>query len=452
MSSYSLRSPSWSEEEFFSTPEPESLDGGSTNLGPLWHAAPPRWGHSANAMCSYQGMFPAKLAHYFVQRFSKAGDLVVDPFSGRGTTVLQARVEGRRTLGNDLSPLAFVLTRAKADPPQWIRLLEFIDALERDFHSRKAPDLEFADEIRMLFHPRTLAQIGFLRLRLLKKPLVMWSSEEAMVGACVAGILHGNFRSNGTSQYLSISMPNTFSLAPRYVKKYIEEKGLVAPEQDVFARLREKVARQYLDSMDGIPGLVENRDAVDFLSDKSLKGRVDLIVTSPPYLRVVNYGTSNWIRLWWFGLDDVSRNGGDGRRSLDAELDHGHRYEPYRDFVEGVLGGIRSALKPTGVAAVVIGDVATPERATVALAQKLWDEIGDRTGLRLIERIDDDIAAGNKVSRMFGDTKGQATDRDCVLVLAHVDGGPEVDSSEVDWSEPYRDGGPDAAHAILRRR
>ena len=443
---------SWDDDAFFATPPDESMDGGSTNLGPLWHAASPRWGHAAHAMCSYQGMFPAKLVHYFVQRYSRPGDLVVDPFSGRGTTVLQARVEGRRTIGNDLNPLAFVLTAAKANPPEWTRIVGFIDDLEEEYRAGPADDLEFADEIRMLFHPRTLAQLGFLRARLLDKPLTSWSPEEAMVAACVAGILHGNFRGDGTTQYLSISMPNTFSLAPRYVKKYIRDKGLVAPDQDVFARLRDKLARQYLDSMDGPPGSAQNRDAVDFLSDKALKGRVDLLVTSPPYLRVVNYGTSNWIRLWWLGLDGVSRNGGGGRKSLDAELDHGHRYEPYRDFILGVLISIRQALKRRGVAAVVIGDVATPDRPSIALAEKLWEEIGDQTGLQLIERIDDDIDAGSKVSRMFGETKGQATDRDCVLVLVREDGEPHFDAAEVDWSEPYRDGGPDAAHAVVRRK
>src|SRR5262245_32109089 len=102
----------WDDEAFFASPALASLDGGTTNKGPLWHAVSPRWGHSAHAMCSYQGMFPAKLVHYFLQRYSRPGDLVVDPFSGRGTTVLQARVEGRRAVGNDLNPLAYVLSRA----------------------------------------------------------------------------------------------------------------------------------------------------------------------------------------------------------------------------------------------------------------------------------------------------------------------------------------------------
>ncbi len=57
----------------------------------------------------------------------------------------------------------------------------------------------------------------------------------------------------------------------------------------------------------------------------------------------------------------------------------------------------------------------------------------------------------NKVSRIWGDTKGQATDRDCALVLARTDGDPDLSRNEIDWDEQYKDGGPDAAHERLKK-
>ena len=103
----------WSENAFFDMPDRDSLDGGTTSAGALWHGISPRWGHSLHTMCSYHGMFPAKVAHYFIQRYSRPGDLVLDPFSGRGTVPLQARVEGRRTISNDLNPLAYVFVASQ---------------------------------------------------------------------------------------------------------------------------------------------------------------------------------------------------------------------------------------------------------------------------------------------------------------------------------------------------
>ena len=86
----------------------------------------------------------------------------------------------------------------------------------------------------------------------------------------------------------------------------------------------------------------------------------------------------------------------------------------------------------------------------MSLAKKLWDDIEADTELRLIELVEDDLPAHNKVSRIWGETKGQATNRDCALVLAHRDGSPDLSRSDVDWDEPYKDGGPDAAHERLR--
>ena len=67
-------------------------------------------------MCSYLASFPAALAHAFIARYSRPGDVVLDPFSGRGTTPLQACAEGRIGVGNDLNPFAHLLTAAKVEP------------------------------------------------------------------------------------------------------------------------------------------------------------------------------------------------------------------------------------------------------------------------------------------------------------------------------------------------
>ncbi len=403
-----------------------------------------------HTMCSYHGMFPARLAHYFIQRYSKPGDLVVDPFSGRGTVPLQARVEGRRTIGNDLNPLAFVLSGAKANPPSWISVNRTLAELEKGF-TRPTDEPDVSPDISMLFHPHTLAQLCHVRKYLHTEAMLEWSQEKLMIAGALAGIMHGAHRRDGTSQYLSISMPNTFSMAPKYVSKFIRENGLVAPKQNVFDRIRDKLARLYLDSIEGPAGLTHAEDASALLSTGSVvPGSVDLLVTSPPYLRVVNYGAANWIRLWLLGIDEVGRDHGHGRKKLDGMLDHRHTYQSYQSFMRNVFVGVQQSLKPQGVAALVIGDVVVPGKDRVPLAAQMWEELGGATELRLVRLVEDHVPVEKKVSRIWGETKGQATDRDCVLVLARRGADvPEVDS-EIDWDEPYKDGGPDAAHARVR--
>lgn len=443
----------WPNGAFFDEPARGSVDGGTTSGGDLWHSINSRWGHSMHTICSYQGMFPAKVAHHFIQRYSCPGDVVLDPFSGRGTTSLQARVEGRRVICNDLNPLAYVLSRAKVDPPSWDAVNGLLDEIEKACKSTAPTHPDVSPDIRMLFHDNTLAQLCFIRERLLAKKPICWSRSEFMLAGALAGIMHGGWRRDGTSQYLSISMPNTFSMSPSYVNKFIRENGLEKLDQDVFERLRDKLSRLYLDENHGAAGMAHHSDAAALLAgDKFVPSLVDLVVTSPPYLGVVNYGQSNWIRLWLLGIDEVGREQGAGRKNLDAVLDHRHTYGSYCEFMLRTILGIQRVLKKDGVAVLVIGDVKAPGKEdALPLAAKMWEDIKDRTHLRLIEMVEDDLPLHSKVSRIWGDTKGQATNRDCALVLAHSNGNPDLNRTDVDWEEPWKDGGPDAAHERLRR-
>lgn len=442
----------WSTDAFLDVPDRASVDGGTTSAGDLWHSESTRWGHSMHSMCSYHGMFPARVAHYFIQRYSRVNDLVLDPFSGRGTTALQAKVEGRRAVCNDLSPLAYVLSSAKTAPPSWEGVNLYVDELERRFLVRDWADLDVSPDIRMLYHHNTLSQLVFIKSFALSAPLTKWNSNQAMVAGALAGIMHGGWRRDGSSQYLSISMPNTFSMSPSYVQKYISENGLQKLDQDVFARLREKLARLYLDEVLGEPGASYHEDAASLLSSAKLAPQsVDLVVTSPPYLQVVNYAQSNWIRLWLLGVDEVGRQQGEGRRRLDAVLDHRHTFDSYCDFMLRTIRGIERVLQPNGVAVLVIGDVKDPGGAeALPLASKMWERVREFTELELVDLVEDDLPAQSKVSRIWGETKGQATTRDCALVLARRGAGALDYPSSIDWSEPWKDGGPDAAHDRLR--
>src|SRR6476469_6835168 len=85
-------------------------------IAPEWKDQARLWGPTLHPMCSYLASFPAALAHAFIGRYSRRGDVVLDPFSGRGTTPLQACAEGRIGLGSDLNPFAHLLTAAKVEP------------------------------------------------------------------------------------------------------------------------------------------------------------------------------------------------------------------------------------------------------------------------------------------------------------------------------------------------
>src|SRR5882724_1615853 len=72
-----------------------------TYVNEFW-TAKQRGGHSLHEI-SYRACFKAELPEFFIERLSRPGDVVYDPFLGRGTTALQAALSGRVAYGCDVN-------------------------------------------------------------------------------------------------------------------------------------------------------------------------------------------------------------------------------------------------------------------------------------------------------------------------------------------------------------
>jgi DNA methylase len=435
------------------------------DLAPEWKEQQRLWGHTFHPMCSYLASFPAALTHAFIARYSRPGDVVLDPFSGRGTTPLQACAEGRIGVGNDLNPFAHLLTAAKVEPAsqaqamtrlaqlrlgwnatsgEWLRLGERVSADPTAADSIVPAAGSQADpsdgsgvvpiEVALAFHPRTLGQLLFVRTT-----LQLDDRTDRFLAAAVTGILHGK-----SASYLSELMPNTFSMAPRYVREFAARTEFASPERDVFDGLGKKLDRLFRQpppAREGIALLGDARDlaprAQAALRDSGRPDRVRLVVTSPPYLRVVKYGYYNWLRTWFLGFD---------AHAIDAALDDAHHREPYLGFMRDVLAGLRPILADDAVVALVIGDVETDRgrriRGGIDLAARVWEAAARPEGYRLAGVVVDDIAADRKMTKLWGDEAGRATKTDRILVLGASETGRRralaAAPIDVDWGWPPR--------------
>lgn len=378
-----------------------------------WAKASAREFDSWHSMCSYLGSFPPQLANYFIKHFSKTGDLVFDPFSGRGTTLLEARILNRKSLATDLNPIALALSEAKNNNFSKEEIFERVDALENSFDpALYLPEaLAQPDEIHLIFHPRTLAQLCFLKRKFLKSTLPV---DKYLIG-CVLGVMHGGERKDGTSGYLSISMPNTFSMSPDYVRKFVQTKQLNREFRDVFKIIKDKTARLF-DKHQPLKqaGLVLKSDAKVLSTNGLLKeylGNVNLIVTSPPYLGIVNYAKQNWIRSWF-----LSQNITEVSNELDDDLN----LKEWVTFSGKVVRELKSMLKKDGVAVFVIGDVAKSKTSVVPLAREFCSMVKEANLFKNIWCISDVIDSADKTTRIWGESKGSATAIDRVVILSDI--------------------------------
>jgi len=86
-----------------------ALDAGYVSLGSRRTASP-------HEFYRYPGRFSPSFARAAIEAFTQKGDLVLDPFVGGGTSVVEARLAGRLAVGSDLNPLAVLVSQAKARP------------------------------------------------------------------------------------------------------------------------------------------------------------------------------------------------------------------------------------------------------------------------------------------------------------------------------------------------
>ena len=112
---------------------------------------------------SYRACFKPQLPRFFIQRLSCPGDTVYDPFMGRGTTVIEAALFGRKPVGTDINPLSKILVAPRLNPPSTDAIFERL---------RKIPlekECSTWEELLAFYHPSTLVQITNLRNYLIEK-------------------------------------------------------------------------------------------------------------------------------------------------------------------------------------------------------------------------------------------------------------------------------------------
>jgi hypothetical protein len=247
-----------------------------------------RRGHSLHEI-SYRACFKPQLPEFFISKLTAAGEGVYDPFMGRGTTPLQAALMGRRPIGNDMNPLSALLTRPRLAPPS----LEAIEARLNEVDWRGS-DAERRD-LLAFYHPDTLRQICALQRFLLGRtePVDDWIRMVAI-----------NRLTGHSPGFFSVyTLPPNQAVSVEAQAKINAKRGQAPPPRDV-ARLILKKSRALL--ADGPPpphppAIFCSGDAAD--APVIAAGSARLIVTSPPFLDIVQYAADNWLRNWFAGID-----------------------------------------------------------------------------------------------------------------------------------------------------
>jgi adenine-specific DNA methylase len=303
-------------------------------------------------LARYYGVHPyftrrsAAVVAAYVERYSRIGDVVADPFGGSGVTAIEALLMHRKAVHNDLNPFANFLTRVIADTSlestaalkrafeaveercgAWVRGLEQASepdvrralsevALPRDIPLPRTSD---ARSFHELFTPRQLAALAGLKCEIdaigeasvRDHLLLAWSAAAAKLNKTFISA-HGRKESRGGSSIFSIYR---YKLAKSVVELPLWETfrqrflNVVAAKEEVLAirdlsRRGADQARPAIDSRTRVRILQEDAAALTrSLGTES----VDYVFTDPPYGAHIAYLDLSTLWNHWLGFAVTDR-------------------------------------------------------------------------------------------------------------------------------------------------
>ena len=293
---------------------------------------------------SYRACFKPQLPRFFIERLTAAGDVVYDPYMGRGTTILEAALLGRVSYGCDVNPLSGVLTRPRLHPPALSEITERLGRINLK-GNRDCPK-----ELLVFYHPDTLKEICALRDYLLERKS---SGEMDSIDEWIQMVAVNRLTGHSPGFFSVYTMPPNQAVSVKSQRKINEKRGQVPPRRHVVEIICRKSKQLLSDCAH------ETRAGLAQLAPKSLlltqassntpqikSGTVSLVVTSPPFLNVVDYATDNWLRCWFIGVDPQS-----------VKLTVPRKLEDWQQAMTEVFCELYRILRPGGHVAFEVGEV-----------------------------------------------------------------------------------------------
>jgi SAM-dependent methyltransferase len=308
---------------------------------------------------SYAGRMHPTIARGAIEAWSAPGDLVVDPFCGSGTVLVEAMGLGRRSAGGDASPLGVGIAAVRTAVLGEAGRVHLVAEAERIAEEsgeravkRKRPEMpSWSDSERGRFHPHVLLELLGLR------ELVMAAADDEVGRAlrlCFSSILVKFMKAgpeaprDGETKRIGRGVPSRL-----YAGRAAElARGLAALERRAPAGTPAPDVR-----------LADARD-LSFCG----AGQAALVVSSPPYAGTYDYAAQHDVRFTWLDLPrKYFRKTQLGARGTRLGADP----EVWREGQRRWLAEIARILRPGGHAMLVVGDGVVgddPEDAPDAVA------------------------------------------------------------------------------------
>jgi hypothetical protein len=252
---------------------------------------------------SYRACYKPQLPAYFIERLTQPGDIVYDPFSGRGTTAVEAALHGRCVIANDVNPLSSILTQPRLELPD-------LNAIEARLHTIRVGGKQRRDiDLSMFYHRDTESELLALRRYLIARRADY--SEDA-TDRWIRMVATNRLTGHSPGFFSVYTLPPNQAATPDNqirINQRLKQKPEYRNVRDLILRKSKQLQGKLTPQQRG--NLRAASESATFMEDSAASTlgipteSVKLTVTSPPFLDVVQYARDNWLRCWFNALDAV---------------------------------------------------------------------------------------------------------------------------------------------------
>ncbi|EAY29414.1 DNA methyltransferase [Microscilla marina] len=284
----------------------------------------------------YYAMFPVDFAFDVINKYSKRGDHILDPFAGRSTSIYAGGALGRHGLGIEINPVGWLYGKVKLNPApkQDVvdRLYEIYD--KRNYYNRAIKKLpEF---YRICYCDDVLKFLLFARKNL------DWKNDDvdSTLMSIILVFLHAKL-----GEGLSNQMRMTKSMGMNYSVEWWKANNMSSPpDVNPLKLMLKKINWRY---EKGMPKIADSSvlygDSTIELENINAEKKFSLLFTSPPYYSITDYHADQWLRLWMLGEEDKPKI---------SSVKHKGRFfnkKNYYDLLDNVFGSSSKLMKQDSV-------------------------------------------------------------------------------------------------------
>ena len=287
---------------------------------------------------SYRACYKPELPNFFIDIFTKEGDVVYDPFAGRGTTLIEAALMNRQIIANDVNPLSKILTQPRLKIPTIKEVQKRLDQIK--FINQRA-DIDLS----MFFHRDTESEIVSLKNNLEDNPIDNWIrmvSTNRLTGHS-AGFFSGYTLppNQAASQRRQKLINKRLGIVPSYKNT---KEIIIKKSKSLMRNINSDLSRRLEDvSSTAIFSSLDSRKTNHISTDS-----VHLTVTSPPFLNIVRYAEDNWLRSWFNGID---------ASKIESKISSCRTVDKWSKIMSGVFSELYRVTVPGGWVAFEVGEV-----------------------------------------------------------------------------------------------